>query len=344
MLRTGESISVALSPLYQQWVMRTNLAMVSGRVVSNNNNGRWMGVIGPQVVTDGPVSEKITASSNGLSGSLTYSYKRTRSDTEDHKEVVVEFGLEINSEGRFVLRYSDKDEPQSYFELSQFPGMPISLSLPPAGKPRVLQAPTIWQLLVVNESDCRKKFLPLLEATRPDWHLASTASAAEDELVKLSAVAQRADRRQWAAWLAQLGDPRSLRRERADRKLREVGPVVLGYLGQLDMNRLDAEQQFRVRRIIHDLSSQQGEDTPESVAAMLIGDPYVWLALLSRDDEAKRQAAVQQLEVFLNAPVHVDPKADPASQAGAREELRQRIDMLRAANAQSEDGSPHGGK
>ena len=48
---------------------------------------------------------------------------------------------------------------------------------------------------------------------------------------------------------------------------------------------------------------------------------------------------MKQLELSLNAPVNVDPKADPASQAKAREELTKRIEKLAAENSGGqEDG------
>ena len=146
--------------------------------------------------------------------------------------------------------------------------------------------------------------------------------------MKMSAVSRKADRKQWEAWIEQLADPLCTRRERADRSLSEVGPVVLGYLHRLDMSRLDAEQQSRLRRIIRVLSTQTGEDTPEHAAAMLMEDPRVWLALLGRPDESTRRAAVQQLTVLLNEPIAVDPKAQPESQSAAREALRLQIEKL----------------
>jgi hypothetical protein len=239
----------------------------------------------------------------------------------------VEFALDINSEGRFVFRYSDKDHPLRFFHLTQAPGQPLSLSLPPSEKPRVVRAPTLWHLLIIDAEDCRKQFLPMLECVRPSWHVGLTALAAEDELVKMAAVSRKSDRKQWDAWIDQLGDPQLwTRRERADRNLRDVGPALLGYLNRLDMGRLDAEQKSRLRRIIRDLSTQSGEDTPQHVASLLIEDPSVWLALLSRPEESTRQAAVQQLSVLLNVPIAVDPKASPESQAKARDELRKRIE------------------
>ena len=319
--------------LYQNAIARrAHFEMSGGRILSNNN-GNWMYATGSQAVADADTHERISFNGNGMTGSVAYNYQRTKTvadnkKTENKKDVVLDLAIEFSSEGRFFMRYVDKDEPRNYFELLQTPGQPIRLSLPPADKPRVLQAPTVWHLLIVHAEDCRKSVLPRLEALRPEWRVAATVSAVEDELVRLAGSAQKPDRQQWAAWVEQLGDPLCARRERADRKLREAGPPVLGYLNQMKMDHLDAEQQLRIRRIVRVLSAQQGEDTPESIAAILVGDPNVWLALLSRDDEAMRRAAVQQLELILNAPVKIDPKADPAGQAKAREEIRRRIEKL----------------
>ena len=192
----------------------------------------------------------------------------------------------------------------------------------------MLRAPTVWHLLIIDDEDCRKQFLPMLESLRPDWHVGLTAQAAEDELVKMAAVSRKSDRKQWDAWVSQLGDPLWANRNRADQNLRDVGPAVLGYLNRLNMDALDAEQKSRLRRIIRELSTQTGEDTPEHVASMLIEDPLVWLALLSRPEESTRQAAAQQLAVLLDVPIAVDPKAQPQSQAKARERLRARIEKI----------------
>jgi hypothetical protein len=249
----------------------------------------------------------------------------------------MEFGVEVGSEGRFVLRYSDKDHPARCFNLTQVPGQPISLSLSPPDKPRVLQAPTLWHLLIIHAEDCRRQFLPMLETVRPGWHVGLAVQAVEDELVKLSAVSRKSDRKQWAGWINQLGDPVFTHRDRADRNLREVGPAVLGYLNRLNMNQFDAEQKSRLRRIIRDLSTQTAEDTPETVASMLVEDPLVWLALLSRPEEPTRQAAVQQLTVLLNVPITVDPKAEPESQAKARDELRKQIEKIEGEGSKADD-------
>jgi hypothetical protein len=226
------------------------------------------------------------------------------------------------------MRYSDKDHPSRFFNLTQLPGQPVSLSLPPSDKPRVLHAPTIWHLVIINGDDCRKQLLPMLESVRPGWHVGLTAQSIEDELVKMSAVSRKSDRKQWEEWVRQLGDPVFMRRDRADQRLRDVGPPALGFLTRLNTTDLDAEQISRVRSIVRFLSTQSGEDTPQRVAATLIEDPLIWLALLSRPEEATRAAAAQQLAVILDRSVAVDPKADPATQVKARDTLRAQIEKV----------------
>jgi len=335
------------SPLFRQWVLnRMRLTLIAGRVVCNNNNGVWMfGMIPKQVSTDGQVREQVTFNGNGLAtGSLAYTYQRGGLKADQPNDSKEEFGLEISSDGRFALRYSDKDQPENCFALTQVSGQPISLSVPGKDKPRELRAPSIWHLLIIHDEDCRKEFLPRLDSLRPDWHVDRTARAAEDELVKLSAVAQKSDRKQWETWVNQLGDPRWSVRSRADRNLRVVGPAVLGYLNRLNMSQLDAEQKSRLRRIIRDLTAPTGEDTPEHIASILIEDPLVWLALLSRPEESTRRAAFQQLTALLNMPIAVDPKAAPETQAKARDELRAQIEKIVAETSKPEDAAkPSGG-
>lgn len=334
------------STMYKQWIaQRTKFTVVGGRVVSSNPF--WMGMP-RQFMKEGPVSEQITFNGNGATGSLTYSYscQRSGAQADQPNDPRVEFVLDISSEGRFALRYSDKDHPASYFNFTQASGQPVSLSLPPSDKPRVVRAPTVWHLLIIHPEDCRKQFLPMLESIRQDWHVGHTAQAAEDELVKLAAVSHKSDRKQWETWVNQLGDPQFYtRRDRAERNLREAGPAVLTYLNRLDMGQLDAEQKSRLRRIIRELSRQTGEDTPEHVASMLIEDPLVWLALLSRPEESTRQVAVQQLAILLNVPIAVDPKARPDSQVKARDELRTQIEKIVGAGLKPDDApKPRDGK
>ena len=283
--------------------------MVGGRITTNAINNLWMFNLPRQMMTEGPVREQIDIHGTGTSGSLVYTYQRRADETAANSEPRLDLVLDITSEGRFALHSRDKDQPEKCFEFTQMPGKPMTLSLPGNGKPRVLRATSLWQLLIIHGEECGKGFVPMLESLHSSLRVARTARLAEDELVKLAAVSRKPDRRQWEAWVDQLGDPVIMRRIRADERLRDAGPAVLGYLNRLDMSRLDAEQTARLRRITHDLAAQTGEDTSEHVASMLLEDPLVWLALLSRPEESTRQAAAQQLAVLLDAPIGVDPKA-----------------------------------
>jgi len=107
--------------------------------------------------------------------------------------------------------------------------------------------------------------------------------------------------------------------------MRAGGMAALGYLRQLNLDRLDAEQRFRVRRIIDALTEQSEEDAPDKIAALLAADLEVWLRLLERPEAAVRQAAAGNLAALLGLPVDIDPAADPASQKAKREQLREKI-------------------
>ena len=328
------------SPMFQQWISKfSRFSFVGGRVAATTNNGNWMFGLQRQTSSDGPVREQITFNGNGVSGSVAYTYQRNSVPADKRNDPRVEFGLDFGSEGRFVLRNSDKDHAEKCFQLTQLPGQPVSLSLPPSDKPRVLRAPTIWHLLIIHAKDCREQFLPMLESLRPDWHVGLTAQAVEDELVKMAAVSRRPNRKQWEAWVNQLNAPLWTQRNRADQNLRDVGPAILGYLNRLNMSQFDAEQRSRLHRIIRFLSTRTSEDTPEHVASMLVEDPLIWLALLSRPEEPTRQVAVQQLTVLLNAPIAFDPKAEPDSQAKAREELRTRIEKIVGEGFKLDEGA-----
>jgi hypothetical protein len=98
-------------------------------------------------------------------------------------------------------------------------------------------------------------------------------------------------------------------------------------LKQLNFSRLDAEQQFRIGRILESQTGQRNDDTPLEVATSLAVDPSIWLALLSRPQQTVRETAAHRLEALLGGPIPVDPTADPDSQKAQREQLRVRIEQ-----------------
>ena len=107
--------------------------------------------------------------------------------------------------------------------------------------------------------------------------------------------------------------------------MRADGAAAVGYLRQLDTRRLDAEQRFRIRRIMDACVEDDKDDAAEDVAARLASDPTIWLALLERPNLEYRKTAAAQLARLLGGPIGVDPAADPASQKQQRDQLRARL-------------------
>jgi hypothetical protein len=195
------------------------------------------------------------------------------------------------------------------------------------GKQRTFSAPGLWHLFILYPEESRKYLAPLLQMLQPNWKLADQASALEAELLRDDGIPPAFDRSNWARWVAELGDESFARREAADRSLRAASPALLVYLQQIDANQLDAEQQFRLRRIVEMLSQKISNDSPSQIAAWLAGDPAIWLAFLSRPEVSSRRIAAKRLAAILEGPLPVDPEADPASQTARFEKLRSQLEL-----------------
>jgi hypothetical protein len=286
-------------------------------------------VLSGRIVLSGsrPGSVSTNSSSSGrsekLSIRLSNSQHLLRYERATPKEQLF---VEITSGSRISIRRNGKDDADIVpVHFTQVPDEPISLALGAEDRTTVYRAPTLWHLLIMQPDQCRQHLVPLLQLLRPDWRLAETAAAMETALLRAASVGHHPDRARWNLLVEQLADQRFSRREAADHELRSAGPVALGYLRGLDFNRLDAEQQFRVRRIIRSLSRQTGGDTVEQFVAQLVSDPEIWLAMLSRPEESTRRLAARQLGVILGRPVRFDPAADPATQEDRIEQFRARI-------------------
>jgi hypothetical protein len=207
-------------------------------------------------------------------------------------------------------------------EFRQAPNEPIVLKVGPKENERVYRAESIWHLLIVEPAAAREHLAPLLKILLREWDFVKTAEEIETILVRTAQSGTPPDQRLWAEWVRQLGDASFAKREAADRNLREAGRVAVTYLQQLDPARLDAEQRFRVRRILRALSDARNEESPPQLAAWLAGDATIWLALLARDDEATRRAALQRLEAIVGRPLAFDAAADPQTRQRQLEALR----------------------
>lgn len=283
--------------------------ITSGRI---SISGRRVGNVST-TSTSGGRKEKLSIRSSAGQPSISYE----RADSSE------QLSIDVTSDGRISIRRTGKEDATIIpVEFSQTPNEPISLVLDSDDRKRVYRAADLWQLLIAQREECRKHLIPILGLLRPDWNLAEAVEATETALLRRAAAGELPDHRQWAGLVQQLGDERFSRREVADRRLREAGQAVVSYLRNLDFSRLDAEQQFRVQRIIKGLSRQTVDDTPEVVARRLVADQTVWLALLSRPEESTRRLAARQLSAILSRPIPFDPAADPAVRERQIEQLR----------------------
>lgn len=255
-----------------------------------------------------------------------------------------------NENGRATLRYERKTPSEQFLVDVGGSNSKVTISRKPSGsskltavefrqtpsettltlgsgeKRQVFSAANLWQLAIVRRKECREQLFPLLDLLRSDWKTATMADRIEAALLARGRENVAEDRGRWAALVAQLGDDEFTKREAADRTLRAGGASALRYLRELDMSKLDAEQQLRVRRIVRKLSGHSEDDTVESVASALAKDAGVWLALLGRPEKAARETAAKQLTVLLGKPIDTDPAAEPSTQEAKRERLRAMIE------------------
>ncbi len=234
------------------------------------------------------------------------------------------FRLDASAGNLLLLRRLPEGERSTPVpaEFHQGPNEPVTLKVGPQGRERVYQARTIWHLFLQEPAAAREHLAPLLKILLRELDFADMAKEIESTLIRTAETGTPPDQRQWAEWVRQLGDPSFAKREEADRRLRELGRMVATYLQQFDQGRLDAEQKYRVRRILSAISGTRAEESPAQVATWLSGDPVVWLALLAREEESTRRGASMRLQAILGEPVAFDPKADAPTRQKQLEALR----------------------
>jgi len=238
-----------------------------------------------------------------------------------------QFRLDASAGNQLLLRRLPEGEHSTLVpaEFSQKANEPITLKVGSKDHERVYRAPTIWHLFLQEPAAAREHLAPLLKILLREYDFADAAKEIESILVRMAQSGAPPDQKRWADWVQELGDPSFAKREEADRKLRESGRVVVTYLQQLDPGRLDAEQRYRVRRILLALSGARNEESPSQLATWLAGDPAAWLALLSREEELTRRLALKRLEAILGGPLAFDPDADLPTRQKQIEGIRARI-------------------
>ena len=256
----------------------------------------------------------------------------TREITANYEMATAEEELVFHVKGQSEIRM--RRGPKGGFSLvpvdfHQPAEGPLRMSVGSNEQQKTYEAASLWHLFLAQPDACHKHLAPLLNVLNGRWELSRVAREVEAALVGAAAEGSLPDPRRWAELVEQLADERFSRREAADRELRSLGRVVFTYLRDLDASQLDAEQHYRVRRILISLSAGTDDDTPPQIAAWLAGDPTVWLSMLSREEESTRRLAGERLEALLGKPIEFDPTAEPDVRQAQIERLRARLSEQR---------------
>lgn len=193
---------------------------------------------------------------------------------------------------------------------------------------RTIEADSLWHLLLADPELARTELEPLLRLLKPGWPLVLTSQTIEQTLYRQIDSERRYDRIAWSALVEQLRSSKYSDRLDADRKLRELGQIVVPYLRNLNPKQLDAEQAFRIRTIVRSYGGEREEDAPENAADWLSADPELWYALATRAVGPQRAKVRTQLTQILGEPVVLDDEAKDDVLKAQLAKIREQIDRL----------------
>lgn len=319
----------------QKLVMNENLTKQLGRV--------QLVVAGGRIVAQAPqLGGRITSNSTDDDRNERLSIEFTGPQPSFEYELSLpdeQFLVQVNQGERVTLKHLPRSNASELepLEFIQEPDSSILLVIGAGENRRDYRSTSLWYLLMDEPELCRDRLVPLLELLRPNWQLIKTAGEIEAGMIRAAQSPARTNREQWSNLVAQLASDSFAERRAADRLLRQVGQAIVPYLESLDPARLDAEQRFRIRRIVGQLANDEAEDLPARVMQSAAADPRAWLTLLDREEESLRRLAVEQMQELMGEEIAFDP----AAEASIREEqmalLRTRFEPA-AATVPSEAG------
>jgi hypothetical protein len=267
--------------------------------------------------------ETLNISFNG--NMVTMRYELSLADA--HIDYIVLKGHEVT-----IRRTRRGDGKNTAYDIVQPADGPIRLHIDNGAEPADLTGASLWHLLL-SLPELREDLAGLIEMVHPTWRLSKACAVVESNLLRTTVVAPVFDRKDVSIWIEQLASPRFADRRSGERKLREAGPAIFPVLRQFDRQRLDSEQRFRLRKILHATATDDNEDSVETVVTQLALDPTVWLSLLGRDDMSVRRTAAEHLAQLLGAPIAFDVEADEATRReqikGVEAQVRQSLELDR---------------
>ncbi len=311
---SGEDMGISAGYLHQLR-QQAQFRVVQGEIVCTGmqqGGGQW-----ESRTSGGGNEERLAFNTTGARPTIQY----------ERRTPIGEFSFSCENGSSFTIRrVAIGNSTITPMEFKQDADGGVEFSVTPAGGAReTFRAAGLWHLLLAEPTVCRKHLLPVLTPLRDRWPLEAHASELEAVLFRTIAAPQSDRQTEWADLIAKLGSEDFAVRKQADRRLRESGQAVLPFLRGLDYAKLDAEQRHRLRLIVTSLTGDELDDHPERIAGRLVGDPQIWIGMLSRDDVAKRRAASERLDKILGQKQGFDPEADPAVRQAQLAEIKVRL-------------------
>ena len=140
----------------------------------------------------------------------------------ERKTAQDEVVIELSDGDHLIIRRVSKASSSS-FEFEQPPTGNSTLSIEADGRQRLVQAATLWHLLLIEPEVGQKQIVPLLEMLRPSWQLAAKASTIETALLRWAESQRQVDRVRLARLVQGLGDSHYFNRRAATRELSAIG-------------------------------------------------------------------------------------------------------------------------
>ena len=275
-----------------------------------------MGKISATISSGGVRSSEKIFLSGGENFSLTY-------NQESQKQI---YSLSVDLDRTFRMEWQNlESELPETIELEQKLRQPVVVKRTAGSRQQVWKATSLWHLAMEEPEVVQKYIIPLFISFLPSVSLLSQTKQVERQMLELARTSRTPDRGRWEALVAQLADDNYSRREAADRALRQQGPAVVPFLRSLDWQLLDAEQRFRLRRILQELEPPGDEDSLTKTAHWLMEDPEIWWILLDRPEEQTRRIAAQRLAALLGNPIEFDPEASPEIRRTQRARLEPKV-------------------
>lgn len=216
----------------------------------------------------------------------------------------------VNGQRLTIVRQPTADTDLPPLRFTQTPGAPCVLVLGDGPQARTHRADSVWHLMLEAPTDFHDQLAPILESLQPSWRFHELSARAQDELIRLAQHNRFDTHRTAELLIARLGSSNFSEREMADRELRELGLRALPILERVDRLALNREQQQRLARIQADLR-MDAADSPERIAAWLVEDTEVWVAMLRNDELPVREYAAAHLSKRFKQVEQFDPAAGP---------------------------------